>query len=209
MHFSEGLIPLQFCYQFYGSLILVGIFGGFASFCLGLMAIYGIRGIELVLGFSLLGFFGLVRTLVLPLYTLVEIEDVYESFSLEVKHNLPKQLDELAVETRILKEANKEDAILISSTCNNASCSICLQCFEIGHEVSEVTSCAHRFHSKCLRMWIPTSATCPYCRQDLDGLHPSPKEEAANTNENANDIQSRNGMGHQLFRSLGISGVIQ
>eukprot|EP00536_Pseudo-nitzschia_multiseries_P003217 jgi/Psemu1/185352/e_gw1.48.79.1 len=51
--------------------------------------------------------------------------------------------------------------------CKNSLCSICLQCFEIGEEISLVTPCQHTFHSQCLKLWVRTSPTCPYCRHDL------------------------------------------
>jgi hypothetical protein len=86
-------------------------------------------------------------------------------------------LCELAVDIRTLGKENKEhDPLFISPAIQNSPCSNCLQCFESGQEVSVVTPCNHTFHSECLRMWIQKSATCPYCRQDLEKKPPVEEE---------------------------------
>mmetsp|Transcript_25018 Transcript_25018/g.59043 ORF Transcript_25018/g.59043 Transcript_25018/m.59043 type:complete len:165 (-) Transcript_25018:663-1157(-) len=164
MHFSHGFIPIEFCYQFYGSLILVGIFGGLASFCLAIMSIYGVPGIQVVFGLSVLGFLALVQTLILPLFASAQIEYAYDSIPLETKCKL-RELHDLAVDTLVLKET--DDTVVFSPMSKNPLCSICLQAFEIDQEISVVESCQHTFHSQCLKLWIQTSATCPYCRKDL------------------------------------------
>lgn len=180
MHFAHASIPLESCYHFYACLLLVGIFGGFVSFCLELMIIYGTGGVELVSGLSLVGLLGLIQTLMPPWSTAAD-EDFYFSFdnSNSNEYNT-KLLDELAIDTMVLRKKNKSDAKLISSPCGGGySCSICLHGLEAGDEVSIVTACHHAFHSKCLKMWIPKSATCPYCRQDLEIVRENDEEETS------------------------------
>lgn len=166
MHFTQSFVSLQFCYQFYGSLILVGIFGACASFCLALMTIYGTGGIELALAFSFVGLIGLLRILMPPWTTIADHEHVYFPLDIDCQTKL---LDELAVDTMILGQETKDnDDLLDPLVLQNTPCSICLQCFEIGQEVSVVIGCGHTFHSNCLQKWIQKSATCPYCRQDIE-----------------------------------------
>ena len=204
MHFSQGSVPLNLCHHLYGALFILGTFGGLVLFCLVVMVIYDIPGIELVLGLSCLSFYGLLQTLVLPMSTLIEIEHIYHSFSVEIKCHPPEPSD-LAIDKRILRESNKEDAAL-ASVCNKSLCSICLQGFEIGQEISIATPCGHKFHSRCLRMWIPKSSTCPYCRQDLEKPCPKPREEEVDTE----DTRSRDGRGFfGAFRMFeGVSDAI-
>jgi hypothetical protein len=142
------------------------------------MTIYGTSGIELAMVLSLVALFGLIRVLVPPWSTIVHEDDVYSSFdgyqNVDNNNCRARLLCELAVETRIFEQNSKaSDNSLISPRIFNAPCSICLQCFEIGQEVSVVTACKHTFHSKCLQLWIQKSATCPYCRQDLEKTLPS------------------------------------
>ncbi len=44
-------------------------------------------------------------------------------------------------------------------------CSICLE--RVGKKKKFVTSCNHRFHSKCLLIWVIGNDTCPVCRKNL------------------------------------------
>lgn len=170
MHISHGCIPLQLSFDIYFAL-LVGILGGCLSFCLAMMAIYRTGGIELTLGLHFVVIFGLVRLLMPPWSTITDEQDL--QFSFDGNHNnnnyRAKMLCELAVDTRTFGEENKEhDPLFPSPTSRNSSCSICLQSFESGQEVSVVNHCKHTLHSECLQMWVQKSATCPYCRQDLE-----------------------------------------
>ncbi|KAF8720969.1 hypothetical protein HU200_023376 [Digitaria exilis] len=49
-----------------------------------------------------------------------------------------------------------------------AECSICLEGFEDGEEVS-VIPCSHRhgFHPACITKWLGRSNMCPICRHQL------------------------------------------
>lgn len=44
-----------------------------------------------------------------------------------------------------------------------SACSICLEVFTLGVEVS-VLSCRHVFHFNCIQRWICESNSCPICR---------------------------------------------
>ena len=175
MHFTHGFVPLQFSYQFYACLILVGGFGGLISFCLASITINGTGGIELVLSVGLLSLYLLVRVLMSPLLltTTTMTDDELNFLSSDSNNKYKKKIHELTIDTRILTNRNDDDKKLISSspTCSS-SCSICLQGFEIEQKISTATVCHHTYHTNCLKMWIPKSTTCPYCRQDLDILPP-------------------------------------
>jgi len=199
MHFTHDFIPLQLYYQLYGSLLLVGFFGACVSFCLAMMTINGTGGIEVAMSLSCVGFFGLVRIL-MPLWTSMTDEDLYYSLDTNRNDNCgTKSLDDLAVDTMILEKSDKDNVgtLFISPSIQDSTCcSVCLQCFEYGQEIS-VTACKHTFHSACLQKWIHKSATCPYCRQDLEKKNP--KEE-----------ESENGRRRKLAGALGMfEGVFE
>ena len=42
-------------------------------------------------------------------------------------------------------------------------CAICLSSIDVGNFVIEL-SCAHKFHSQCIRTWLMNRASCPVCR---------------------------------------------
>ena len=44
-------------------------------------------------------------------------------------------------------------------------CSICLS--QVGRKTRFITSCNHKFHSKCLLIWVIGNNTCPVCRKNL------------------------------------------
>mmetsp|Transcript_21924 Transcript_21924/g.40907 ORF Transcript_21924/g.40907 Transcript_21924/m.40907 type:complete len:194 (-) Transcript_21924:545-1126(-) len=167
MHFTPNMIPLS-C-QFYATLILVSLCFGLVAMCLMLAAIYGIGGAELVLAVVALCLFGLLRTL---------LPTSLDTHSYHLCDD-EKEIHQLAIETFVLQQ-NEERCTLISPKCVPSlsakvddhplsacsCCPICLHTFETGDEVS-IAKCHHAYHSQCLNMWLPKSATCPYCRQNL------------------------------------------
>mmetsp|Transcript_2500 Transcript_2500/g.6020 ORF Transcript_2500/g.6020 Transcript_2500/m.6020 type:complete len:200 (+) Transcript_2500:299-898(+) len=173
MHITQSVIQLQLCYHFCNCLLLVGFLGGCISFVLALMTLYGAIGIRSAFFMSFSGFFGLVRLIMPPWSSLIAEEDSFLSIQEETKRRQVK-LSDLAVDTR-------KHAAQTKDSCNfcthDSSCSICLQGFEIGEEISRVSHCKHAFHSDCLRLWAQKSTTCPYCRQDMEKRIP-PKEES-------------------------------
>ncbi|RRT47680.1 hypothetical protein B296_00017518 [Ensete ventricosum] len=47
-------------------------------------------------------------------------------------------------------------------------CVICMRSLEEGHEVRELSNCAHAFHTACLDAWMDEGRwTCPLCRSYL------------------------------------------
>lgn len=150
MHFSPSMIPLS--YQFYASLVLVSVFGGVGAFCLTLVAMYGLGGIELVLAMLFVSCFGLLR-LVIPSWS-QSTSDAYGFWE-------EKKIEDLAIDTFVLQE---NEPMTASCSC----CPICLFEFQAGDEVAVVSSCKHAYHTECLKLWLPRSTTCPYCRRDLE-----------------------------------------
>ena len=45
-----------------------------------------------------------------------------------------------------------------------ATCSICLDDFEINDKVCRTKICNHLFHKECLKEWLKTENSCPVCR---------------------------------------------
>ena len=45
-------------------------------------------------------------------------------------------------------------------------CSICLEEFQIGFEVTSMP-CSHVYHGKCIGKWLQTSHFCPLCRYPM------------------------------------------
>ncbi len=46
------------------------------------------------------------------------------------------------------------------------SCPICLTSFDIGTPITRLP-CRHTYHHNCIRQWLHTHVTCPYCRHDI------------------------------------------
>lgn len=47
-------------------------------------------------------------------------------------------------------------------------CPICLLCFKHNDEISLLNKCNHKFHSKCLEMWLSNHNICPLCRNTVE-----------------------------------------
>ena len=159
MLLTPTMFPLS--YHFYASFVLVSVVAGVSTFCMALISIYGIGGIELLLALGFVCFFGLLRLVVPSLSTTAVY---YDPFTEE-----EAKMDNMAVETFILQENEKKT---LACSC----CPICLCTFHTGDEVSIAVTCRHTYHSDCLNMWLPKSATCPYCREDLEVKLPVEKD---------------------------------
>ncbi|KAJ3118443.1 hypothetical protein HDU96_001610 [Phlyctochytrium bullatum] len=46
-------------------------------------------------------------------------------------------------------------------------CVVCAEAFKEGDVMGLVSTCLHRFHGDCLRMWVDRSRTCPVCRASV------------------------------------------
>ncbi|ESQ50706.1 hypothetical protein EUTSA_v10022835mg [Eutrema salsugineum] len=49
----------------------------------------------------------------------------------------------------------------------DASCSVCLQDFQLGEIVRSLPHCHHMFHLPCIDNWLLRHGSCPMCRRDL------------------------------------------
>jgi len=47
-----------------------------------------------------------------------------------------------------------------------SECSICLETYRSGQEVS-ILSCSHEYHSSCIKEWMIKNRSCPMCRKDI------------------------------------------
>ncbi|CAF4696974.1 unnamed protein product [Rotaria sp. Silwood1] len=47
-----------------------------------------------------------------------------------------------------------------------SECSICLETYRSGQEVS-ILSCSHEYHSSCIKGWMMKNRSCPMCRKDI------------------------------------------
>ena len=55
----------------------------------------------------------------------------------------------------------KEDSHLLLN-----ECCICLEKYKINEKVINLP-CYHNFHSKCIKIWLQRSKTCPICRENI------------------------------------------
>lgn len=171
MHIAQCIAQFHLCYQFCNCLLMVGFLGGCVSFFLAVMTLYGAIGISSAFFLSFSGFFGLVRMIMPPWSTMIEEQDPSLSTDEQTKKH-KKKFCELNLETRTLVEKMEKSCLMIRPKARDLSCSICLQCFEVGQEISVVCECRHAFHSSCLKQWAQKSTTCPYCRQDMEKKTP-------------------------------------
>uniref|UniRef100_A0A2P2KQB5 NEP1-interacting protein-like 1 isoform X1 n=1 Tax=Rhizophora mucronata TaxID=61149 RepID=A0A2P2KQB5_RHIMU len=55
----------------------------------------------------------------------------------------------------------------VDTSGEKASCSVCLQDFQLGETVRSLPHCHHMFHLPCIDKWLLRHASCPLCRSDL------------------------------------------
>ncbi|CAH9082924.1 unnamed protein product [Cuscuta epithymum] len=58
------------------------------------------------------------------------------------------------------------DRLPVVEVAHSASCSICMDEFELGTGASQLP-CKHFFHKDCIAPWLDRSKTCPLCRRKL------------------------------------------
>jgi hypothetical protein len=54
----------------------------------------------------------------------------------------------------------------LSDSESGSECSICLETYRSGQEVS-ILSCSHEYHSSCIKEWMIKNRSCPMCRKDI------------------------------------------
>ncbi|KAL6959897.1 Translation initiation factor 3 subunit c [Sarracenia purpurea var. burkii] len=55
----------------------------------------------------------------------------------------------------------------VDASGEKASCSVCLQDFQLGETVRSLPHCHHMFHLPCIDRWLVRHGSCPLCRRDL------------------------------------------
>ena len=56
-----------------------------------------------------------------------------------------------------------QETIDVTMTEAQPSCSICIVDYEMDEMVSQLI-CGHRFHPECIRQWLQSHRSCPFCR---------------------------------------------
>ncbi len=54
----------------------------------------------------------------------------------------------------------------LSNSESHSECSICLESYRSGQEVS-ILACSHEYHSSCIGEWMLKNRSCPMCRKDI------------------------------------------
>lgn len=65
----------------------------------------------------------------------------------------------------ISRNNSNNEAQDIKNTKYFKECSICLEEFKNGENITELGDCKHKFHTKCILPWLDEKGTCPNCRK--------------------------------------------
>jgi Ring finger domain len=66
-----------------------------------------------------------------------------------------------------LKEITYAAPPMTQSRSGVLECAICLNEFADQDKLTELPTCEHKFHTKCIREWLKENRICPYCRSDV------------------------------------------
>ncbi|CAH9094662.1 unnamed protein product [Cuscuta europaea] len=96
------------------------------------------------------------------------------------------------------------DSLPVVEIADSASCSICMDEFELGTGASQLP-CKHFFHKDCIAPWLDRSKTCPLCRRQLPN-EGSEKPLHSNWGFTVAELEAIQIAGSELERSLAILG---
>lgn len=88
-------------------------------------------------------------------------EDIHNIFDTGGSKGLPGDMVEKIPKIKITCNNN------VDLSGDNASCSVCLQDFQLGEIVRSLPHCNHMFHLPCIDEWLVRHGSCPLCRRDL------------------------------------------
>ncbi|VFQ88185.1 unnamed protein product [Cuscuta campestris] len=88
-------------------------------------------------------------------------EDAHSIFDTGSAKGLTRDFVERIPKRVICFESNDD------SSGGGASCSVCLQDFQVGETVRSLRQCHHMFHLPCIDPWLLRHASCPLCRRDI------------------------------------------
>ncbi|PSS30000.1 NEP1-interacting protein [Actinidia chinensis var. chinensis] len=95
----------------------------------------------------------------------VEVEAIFEEipniFDTGGAKGLPENSVEKIPKIKITSNNN------VDASGEKASCSVCLQDFQLGETVRSLPHCHHMFHLPCIDKWLVRHGSCPLCRRDL------------------------------------------
>ncbi|PSS00447.1 NEP1-interacting protein [Actinidia chinensis var. chinensis] len=95
----------------------------------------------------------------------VEVEAIFEEipniFDTGGAKGLPEKSVEQIPKIKITSNNN------VDASGEKASCSVCLQDFQLGETVRSLPHCHHMFHLPCIDKWLVRHGSCPLCRRDL------------------------------------------
>ncbi|WVZ22182.1 hypothetical protein V8G54_000726 [Vigna mungo] len=91
----------------------------------------------------------------------ISFDEVQNLFDIGVAKGLPRDSVEKIPTITITSDNN------VDASGERASCSVCLQDFQLGETGRSLPHCHHMFHLPCIDKWLIKHASCPLCRRDL------------------------------------------
>ncbi|XP_076936349.1 NEP1-interacting protein-like 1 [Bidens hawaiensis] len=88
-------------------------------------------------------------------------EEVHNIFDIGGSKGLPEYSVEKIPQIMVTKDN------ILDDSGEQASCSVCLQDFQLGETVRSLPQCHHMFHLPCIDKWLIRHGSCPLCRRNL------------------------------------------
>lgn len=70
-------------------------------------------------------------------------------------------------ELELVSRVEKKQYEMGTDEDHSQECCICLNTFENGEEITSLKICEHRFHPKCIEVWLRSKPECPLCRRHI------------------------------------------